>query len=229
MKTLIQTPTSNLTKSLSFYLKLGFTLLSKENPVIVSDGKAILEINPDNYARAGIKLLNKDWGTTVEKLNVLTTVLKTPSGYLLNDTNGVWIYLIEAEKEFHYTQNKTSSSVLGNFAGISIESIGIEKSKQLWEILGFKKTMGAVEQGWISLTNEDHFTISLMKANSCPHLFFNPSLTYFNGKNNVTIIKNIRKLNIPIIEEITHFNPKGEVDNISIKDPGGLGCFLFSD
>jgi hypothetical protein len=69
-----------------------------------------------------------------------------------------------------------------------------------------------------------------MKPFSCPHLFFNPSLTFFNGKeNNPKVIQKIRDLNIPITQEITAFNEEGLVDNIIIRDPGGLGFFVFND
>jgi len=71
--------------------------------------------------------------------------------------------------------------------------------------------------------------VSFMQPNSCPHLFFNPSMTYFNGKNNLPIIAKIREAGIPITEEITHFNQEGIVDNIIIRDPGGYGFFIFSD
>ena len=64
----------------------------------------------------------------------------------------------------------------------------------------------------------------------CPHLFFNPSLTYFNGKeNNPKVIKRLRELKITITEEITHFNDKGIADNVIICDPGGYGFFIFND
>jgi len=71
--------------------------------------------------------------------------------------------------------------------------------------------------------------VSIMKPNMCPHLFFNPSLTYFNGGKNPEIIEAIRKLDIPITEEITYFNKEGLVDNIIIRDPGGYGFFIFND
>jgi len=71
--------------------------------------------------------------------------------------------------------------------------------------------------------------VSFMQPNSCPHLFFNPSMTYFNGKNNLPIIAKIREAGILITEEITHFNQEGIVDNIIIRDPGGYGFFIFSD
>lgn len=48
-------------------------------------------------------------------------------------------------------------------------------------------------------------------------------------KSNLAIIQKIRDLQIPITEEITHFNKEGIVDNIIIRDPGGLGFFIFND
>ena len=43
------------------------------------------------------------------------------------------------------------------------------------------------------------------------------------------LIQKIRDLKIPITEEITVFNDQGVVDNIIIRDPGGLGFFIFND
>lgn len=74
MKTVIQTPTPNLEDSITFYSKLGFTLLSKENPVLFSDGKVLIEINPERFARAGIKLASTSWEETVDELNKITAV-----------------------------------------------------------------------------------------------------------------------------------------------------------
>ena len=43
------------------------------------------------------------------------------------------------------------------------------------------------------------------------------------------IIEGIRKAGIDIEEDITAFNEKGIVDNIIIREPGGIGFFIFSD
>jgi hypothetical protein len=89
--------------------------------------------------------------------------------------------------------------------------------------------MGNYEKPYMSL-DLDGFSINLMKPNICPHLFFNPSFTFFNGKEgNPKVIAKVRELGIPIAEEITHFNKEGIVDNIIIRDPGGFGFFLFND
>jgi len=229
MNTILQTPTNNLQSSIDFYSKLGFTVLSKKSPTIVSDRKVFIEINDDRFARAGVKMYRSDWSAVINKLEQHTSLIQIDNGYVLNDGNGVWVYLIEEESPYDFKAAEASTSALGSAAGISLESIGIEQSITIWELLGFSKTMGNLDQGWISFENDDKVALSIMKANVCPHLFFNPSLSYFNGGKNEKIIANIRKLNIPITEEITHFNAEGIVDNIIIRDPGGLGFFIFND
>ena len=150
-------------------------------------------------------------------------------GYLLSDSSGSRVYLMEGESGLSFQAAESSDAVLGNFAGMSLETTDIHRSVGLWEALGFEKGMGSVEQGWVTYTNADQFTVSFMKPNSCPHLFFNPSLTYFNSGKNPEVIEKIRALGIPITEEITAFNKEGIVDNIIIRDPGGYGFFIFND
>ncbi|MGB0526115.1 MAG: VOC family protein [Flammeovirgaceae bacterium] len=229
MKSIIQTPTGDLQKSLNFYQTLGYTVLSENNPVLVSDGKAVIEINPDRFARAGVKLYASSWKEVVAQLAAITSIVEIEKGYLLSDSSSTWIYLMETDDIPSFNLSDVKPAVTGNFAGISLEVIDMKKAQEFWETLGLQQTMGGVEQGWLAMANADGFAVSFMKPNVCPHLFFNPSMTYFNGKENVAIIEKIRDLNIPITEEITHFNQEGIVDNIIIRDPGGYGFFLFSD
>jgi hypothetical protein len=229
MNSIIHTPTSNLKESLEFYTKLGFVKLPNTNLELVADGKTVIEINPDRYARAGVKLFSESWEKTVEAIEPLVNVLTIENGYLISDPSGAWIYLIESKKELDIDLSALSSSELGNYAGISLETTSINSSYQLWKLLGFNNQQGDIDQGWITITNADGLTVSLMKPLTCPHLFFNPSLTYFNGANNPGIIEKVRSLEIPITEEITHFNKEHIVDNIIIRDPGGYGFFLFND
>lgn len=223
----IQTPTPNVQTSLNFYSKLGFKTLSNE-PTIVSDGQAFVEINPDRYARAGVKLFHPDWSGIIKSLESETKIVQNNGDFFLVDPSGVWIYLIAGGSPLSY-EKEPCFSVLGNFAGISLESADLARSVRIWSLLGFKTTSGSPDSGWVSMLNYD-LAVSIMKPLSCPHLFFNPSLTYFNGKeNNPKIIQKVKDLEIPIAEEITHFNAEGIVDNIIIRDPGGYGFFIFND
>ena len=230
MNTIIQTPTPDLKSSMSFYSTLGFIQLPMKAAVMFSDGKCLIEVNSDRFARTGVKLYRENWDETLLKeLKNIGNLLKIENGYLLCDASGTWIYLLNDRFDSSFKIDTIGPSVLGNNAGLSIETPDIKRSHALWKLLGFDNETGELDQGWVSLMNEDNITISLMKPNTCPHLFFNPSLTFFNGEENLAIIKRIKELNIPITEEITHFNKEGKVDNIIIRDPGGLGFFLFND
>lgn len=230
MQTHIQTPTNDLNQSLAFYRRLKFKILSEADPVLVTDGKALIEINPDRYARAGVKLYGDRWDAAVPKLSAHIHVTEMEGGHLLADPSGAWIYLIQGPFGIDFQPAAAPYSVLGGFAGVSLETTDMKRSEAIWKILGFAVKHGSSESGWVLLENGDGFAVSLMRPFSCPHLFFNPSLTYFNGKEgNPKVIQRIRDLEIPITEEITHFNEQGEVDNIILRDPGGYGFFIFND
>ncbi len=240
MKVIVHTPTNKLENSIDFYKKLGFKEIAKPvtfvraagspmESVLFTDGKMVIEVNSDRKARAGLKLYKKSWSAEITKLETLTKVHKTEEGYLLYDPSGIAIYLMESEFKIDFIPADSSFSHLGNYQGLTVESADITKAFALYEMLGFKKSMGDAAKGFVGLQSPDNFTVTLLAPLMCPHLFFNPSITYFNGKNNPTVIKKIRELNINITEEIGGFNKTGTIDNIIIRDPGGYGFFLFND
>ena len=229
VSTIIQTPTNKVEQSFAFYQKLNYEVVSKENPALVSNGKVLIEINPDRYARAGVKMYKESWKEEVVELEKLTSIHQIDGGHLLNDLTGCWIYLMEGESPYGFSAKESSFGLTGNFMGLSLEATDIKKSFKIWEILGFSTTMGDPEKSFVAMANAEGFGVSLMNPNTCPHLFFNPSMTFFNGEKNLGFIDQIRKTNIPITEEIDLFNDQGIVDNIIIRDPGGYGFFLFSD
>lgn len=225
----IQTCTGNLSSSKDFYQKLDFELLSETKPTLFTDGNFLLEINPKNTARIGLKLYQADWKEKVIALNKVTKVIAEEGGYLVSDPNGVKVYLMNGGLEKETSLKGESKAIPGDFAGLSIEAVDMERTIQFWELLGYKKTMGSIAQGWVTFENGTSVGISIMKSMACPHLFFNPGLTFFNGGKNLPIIERIRAANIPIAEEITVFNKQGIVDNVILCDPGGLGFFIFND
>ena len=223
----IQTATPQLSQSQEFFTQIGFKPVG-DNPMLWSDGKALIEINPDRFARPGIKLQKEDWSHEVATLRKITKVTPTAQGQLLSEPSGTWRYLVENETKPDFTFAEQPFGYLGNFVGLSLETTDMQRSADILETLGFKETMGSRDQGFVGLALGD-FGLSLMKPLSCPHLFFSPSLTYFNGINNKAIIDNLRSRQVPFAEEITIFNKEGIVDNVVIRDPGGLGFFIFSD
>lgn len=229
MQIIIQTPCANFNKAKEFYKKLKFKELNSDSEkVIFSDGKSLIEINSKRTTRLALQFFKENWDLEIQKLKELVTITKFDDYYLFALPCGTWIKLIQ-KTEINFKQEKPYS-VLGNNMGLSLETTDIKKSIAILNVLDFSKTMGEIEQGWLVMTHKNGTAISLMTPNVCPHLFYNPSLTFFNGKDkNPIIIQEIKKLNIPITEEITHFNKDNKVDNILLRDNGGLGFFVFND
>jgi hypothetical protein len=225
----LQTPTNNkLEDSKDFYERLGFTRVSEADPLVYTDGKAYVEINPDRFARAGLRCYKDSWAEDLEWLKQVTTVTKLEKGWVLSDASNVWLYLVEGKPSYSIHSSEKSYSVLGNYVGLSLETADFSRSVAIYKALGFTQTSGGEEHAWSSFAYEG-FSVTLMGPMSCPHLFFNPSMTYFNGGNNLPVVEKIRELNIQITEEITLFNKDGLVDNVIIRDPGGFGFFVFND
>ena len=233
MRSILQTATNGLENSLDYYQRLGYKVLSETKPTLITEGQFVMEINPERFARPGVKMYQERWDKEMVELSHLTKITKIEGGHLLADPSGVWVYLLQGASpvtdDMKGQLSENSFGKTGNFAGLSLETTDMDRSATFWGILGFKKTMGSVEQGWIAYQDDSGMGVSLMGPNSCPHLFFNPSLTFFNGKKNEEIIQGIRDAGIPIAEEVTHFNKEGKVDNIILRDPGGWGMFLFND
>ena len=228
MQLTVQTPNADLNQSIVFYEKLGFEIRTQDLKILAIDSQICIEINQERTARICIQLHQSSWNNTLLQLNDRTPIIKIEEGYLIPDPNGIWIKLIEKRLDEKAIRSN-SKSLLGNYGSVCIETLDLSKSYEFWSLLGFSSTSKDFSKGWIEMKSEAGDSISLLQAQQCPHLFFNPSLTYFNGFRNLEIIESIKKHNIEITEKVTEFNSKGEVDNIILRDSGGLGFFIFND
>jgi len=223
----LQTPTPNLAKSIAYFKALGYEIKQYKNYTLAYDAALTILINTDRTARAGVTMIKKNWDEEVAKLKKHTNVIKKNGNYYFADPSGCWFHLLT--KEIEEIPDTKTSCILGNYAGLSMESMDIQCSSRILQALNFELSAGAVEQGWLTFTDASKNNISIMAPFACPHIFVNPSVSFFNGAENLKIIENIRKLSIPIAEEITAFSKDGTVDNIILQEPGGYGFFVFSD
>ncbi len=228
MKDYLAVSTPNLNKSIDFYKSLDFEYRQIAADHFVSAKDLVIKIEPKAIFRSGIKLYLSDLADRLESLRASCFLKEDPLCFTLQDPSGSYVYLLK-ENEQWALEPINHASYLGNYSGYSIEVLDMLATINIYQLLGFKKTMGGIEQGWISMENESGFAISIMSAGACPHQFHNPSLSFFNGTKNLEIIKRLRTLNLKISEEISVFNKEGIVDNVIINDPGGLGFFVFSD
>lgn len=214
--------------SLEFFRSLKFQITEFEGERYASDKGIIIRLNPDPDSSPGVMLFRENARDIIPALSEELKVVPTKEGFEFTDPSGTIVTLVESSS-LGKSPEVSSGSLAGNLAGITIGLADPPLSIMIWKILGFSIVAGSEDQGWAALADSGGSAISILNMDMCPHKFFNPSLSYFNGDNNMKIIEGIREAGIDIEEEITAFNDKGIVDNIIIREPGGIGFFIFSD
>lgn len=229
MSVVVVSPAPELSTSRGYWERIGFAVVREDKRlVVVTDGQVTLCLDATKTARPALSFFRQEpWDDVVERIAALTTVIPTEHGHLTSDPSGTWIHLRKGDGPT--VPEGIPRSALGAFSGISLETVAVERTRGLYEALGFAQTEGSIQQGWVTMANPEGFRISLMVPFACPHTFVNPSLTYFNGERNLAIIAELRRRGVPLAEEVTVFNEHGEVDNVILRDPGGLGAFVFND
>ena len=207
MNACIQTPVASLDSTLDWYRAAKFTETTYDEATYFTDGAVLLRVNPIPTARKGIVL----FGQTDSRLT------SSPSG--------VWVYLEQGEAP---SLPAVENSLFGNCKGVSIEATDPVAEAAFWSALGFELQAGDPESGWASYSGHS-LGLSIMGPNFCPHLFYNPGLTFFNSGKNPEVIENLRQAGIALTQELTCFNDEGIVDNVVVRDPAGLGFFVFND
>ncbi len=226
MRTIIHTPTPDPAASTAYYEALGFELRESAGRSVFCDSQFEVEVNADRKARAGLRLIQPSWSDEIAALDGVAPVHDLDDGHVVVDPSNVWIYLTEGDEG--EPERSDTPCKLGSFAGLSLETGDLERSAAVWGALGFK-TEADLAASWVTSMNADGFGVTWMRPGNCPHLFFNPGLTFFNSGKNLEIISAIRDAGVEIAEEITVFNDDGVVDNVIVRDPGGYGAFVFND
>jgi catechol 2,3-dioxygenase-like lactoylglutathione lyase family enzyme len=226
---ILNIPSPDISKSIAFFQELGFETQQAGKQFLVADAQCQFLIDPAPSARAGWTFYLEDWNILFENDFPKKELKKFGDDFVISDGNGVYLRFSKSQMPAWEGSSPTRPSLLGSYAGVSQEVFDLQASLDFYAKWGFKVEQGGSTQGWASLRHSNGQGLSLMAYGSCPHLFFNPSLTYFNGKNNLAVIESLRESGIPLAQEITHFNDKGIVDNVILQDAGGLGIFVFSD
>lgn len=206
MRLIVESPAPDVNASLSYYKDIGFESTKWRKAYLCHIKKLTIFLNPDPYSRPCINL----FGAQEERTMV------SPSG--------TWVK--ERKEKIKYSSQDTKS-LLGNYAGVCVETLDLEASFIFWQAKGFKGDFD-LNVSWCQLENENGDRLSLLKANSCPHLFTNPSLAFFNGPENSAIIQKIKALRLPVNQEVI-FGEEASAENLILNDPGGLGFFIFND
>lgn len=219
----------DLLKTKAFYKSINFTPLNKEETMF-TDGSVVVELDGANKSRNGLHLYKIDIEKVSQNFPKGWDFKSVENKLFTTDPNGVHLVLDKGSCP-HQIPKQTHKSMLGNCAGIGLETFQWDLSIQFWSALGFVVEMGdAKKKGWVQIGHPNGGKMALMYAGMCPHSFANPSVTYFNGKEgNPKVLYSLRENKIPIYEEVTVFSAEKQVDNVILRDPNGIGFFIFND
>lgn len=221
----LQTPTPDPKASAAWYTALGFTQLADHGTsAVFTDGRLRVLVDPARTARAAIVL--HDAGSLVDVL-ADHDLIEHEGRWLTAGPGGTLVWLDPGSAPA--IPAHTAPGVLGNYQGISLETLDLGKAVEFWKQLGFEQTNGGPDKGWVELSRAGGCTVSVMGMHACPHLFRNPGPTYFNGGENAPVIEGIRAAGVAIQEEITVFTPGKPAENVIVADPAGTAFFIFND
>ncbi|MEL6430615.1 MAG: hypothetical protein AAFU73_21060 [Planctomycetota bacterium] len=236
MHATVLTPTPDLEGSLDFYARAGFVRVDgatagvpESGRAALTDGSVTVEIDADRHVRTSLVLRGEGVRRLVDSLRGTTRMVERDAGFVVADPNGVRVQLRPDDPWTPVAPTETPAARFGAFAGLSIEAFDPEATVSFWKTLGYAVKAGGPDAGWTQLGRDGAIDVSVMGPFTCPHLFFNPGLTYFNSGRNPEIIAELRSAGVPLTEEITVFNERGDVDNVIVRDPGGTGFFVFND
>jgi hypothetical protein len=222
----LTTPAPDLEVSATFLSRLGFEPVSPKSN-LMTDGAAVVDVDTSPRARAGVRLWRGALGREADAILERHGAVAFEGGQLMAAPSGVPVWVMDGPGP--ELELGRIGALLGTFAGISMETPSLSRSAAFWSgLLDARVAAGGADQGWLTLRRDGMEDLSIMGPLACPHSFANPSLTYFNGERNTDVIRAVRALGIPVFEEVggTESTP---AENVILREPGGLGFFVFND
>ena len=138
---IFQTPTPDIEKSKSFYERLGFEVRQTDKRSLqVSSSDLKIFVNQNRFARAGIRLYDIS-ETQLDTIKSATRLQIIDDYYVFTDA-GIFFYLFEKSEKNQDFKYSEAIPILGNFAGLSIETANTKRTFNIWRTLGFDVKSG---------------------------------------------------------------------------------------
>jgi hypothetical protein len=203
---------------------LGFsTIASDDESTLLTDGNLYFDLRRAEKNKTMLSYCVHDVTNAVEMAQNLEIdiVEKSPHHVIVREPNGLLILLAGPDVVSLRDFEKKPSSLCGTFYEASLETNDVDRSIVWWQNVGFKVT--AHKDTWCTL-DDGKIMIGLYKKGNCPHLFRNPSLTYFEPDMGERIAE-LKKEGIQFLQEEKEIGMKGHA---IAESPDGQYFFLFS-
>ncbi len=226
MNLCLTTPAPSPERSVAFLTRLGFTPITEDSR-LMTDGAALIDVDPESRARAGVRVWRGARDAAAGEALDLHGAVAFEGGHLVAAPSGTPVWVMDGSGPD--LELAPRGEVLGNYAGVSLETPSLARSVAFWGgLLGLEVGAGGADQGWVTLRRPGMVDLSLMGPLACPHSFANPSFTYFNGGRNPEVLDAIRARGVEVFEEVGA-KDGAPAENAILREPGGVGFFVFND
>lgn len=226
MNLCLTTPAPSPDRSAAFLTRLGFEP-SAGNARLMTDGAALIDVDPEPRARAGVRVWRASLAEAAGEALEHHGAVAFEGGKLVTAPSGVPVWVMDGAGPD--LDPGPRGALLGQFAGVSLETPSLSRSVAFWgDLLGVQVAAGGADKGWVTLRRPGMADLSLMGPLVCPHSFANPSFTYFNGDRNPEVLESIRATGLEVFEEVGA-RDGAPAENVILREPGGVGFFVFND
>ncbi|MEZ4829699.1 MAG: hypothetical protein R3C61_25955 [Bacteroidia bacterium] len=222
----INLPVFFLSKTPRLLENLGFVPLGKDllGQTLLSDGEVMIRLDAESEYGAGILYFSENMPSM-------------PLGQMASDEaeadwarewkspEGVSLSMLYATADTVPDYSPAGELPYGKFYEVSLMTTDFSDSLVWWMKAGFELTYGDPETGSFVTLSDGKIRVGLYKPGSCPHIFNNPAVTYFDPSMKEKIAK-AREAGILFAQEIP--DKTGEVVDAIIETEEGWHIFLFT-
>lgn len=211
-------------KTKAFCRTLGFTAVSVDDTAaLMTDGNYFFDIRHAEKPATTLSYCVSDISDAIHMAENLEIAIieKSKHHAILKEPNGLLILLISPEILSLSEFPKNPSSLCGTLYEISLETADTERSISWWQNVGFKVLTR--QKTWCTL-DDGKIKIGLYEKGSCPHVFRNPSLAYFESDMAERIAR-LKEKGMTFAQEEEEVGMKGHA---VAESPDGQYFFLFT-
>lgn len=207
--------------------KIGFKTIGKDilEQKLLSDGTVIIRLDQEQAFGPGLLYYSGDPDHGLPFSDVIPSAPDDEMTMEWVDPNGVSVAVAGAPVSGIPAMISVENPAFGEFYEVSIMTKDFNESYHWWLEAGFELTYGNPATDNFLTMSDGLINIGLYRPGSCPHIFNNPAITYFDAhmKEKLVIAKS---KGIDFAQEIP--NREGNITDGIVETEEGYHVFLFS-
>ncbi|MDX2247396.1 MAG: hypothetical protein SF052_11490 [Bacteroidia bacterium] len=223
----INLPTESRGRTPQLLKKMGFVPAGRDilGQRLMSDGTVLLRLDEEYEYGAGILYYSEEMIADRPPGKNLRDEEESEWSQEWQSPEGVSFILLKASPNEIPKAESVQGTPYGTFYEVSLMTTDFQASIEWWQKAGFRLTYGNPETSSFVTLSDDLIRIGLYRPGSCPHIFNNPAITYFDSNMAEKIVA-ARESGISFAQEIT--NKENVVSDVIVETEEGWHIFLFS-